>query len=59
MIQVTCYGITEFWTSRKEAIAYYGKGFMASSGAEQDRYGNIVAQLMIGAMNVSDEGNAA
>ena len=54
-IKVTCYGDTEEWEDRQQAIEFYLKGVMASEGSEQARYSKILAELSAGMEECSDE----
>ena len=54
-IKITCYGRTEYWDSREEARMFYLRGYMESEGSEQNRYGNIYADLVSGKWECSDE----
>ncbi len=44
-VTITCYGKTEVWEDRKDAIRFYREGAAACEGAERDRYVNILLQL--------------
>ncbi len=47
-VTITCYGTTEVWDSRADAIKFYLEGMTACEGAERDRYTNIYLQLLEG-----------
>ena len=47
-VTITCYGSTEVWDSRAEAMKFYLEGMTACEGAERDRYTNIYLQLLEG-----------
>lgn len=53
-VSVTCYGKTEEWENKNEAILYYAKGYNGAEGSEQERYSNIVWGLIDGEKNVID-----
>ena len=53
-VTVTCYGKTEKWCSRAEALAFFKKACRHSEGAERDRYLNIVWGLEDGKTTVDD-----
>ena len=43
-----CYGTKQEWTNRNEAIRFFMEGIAATDGSEQDRYTNILLQLLDG-----------
>ena len=43
-----CYGTKQEWTSRNEAIRFFMEGIAATEGSEQERYTNILLQLLEG-----------
>ena len=47
-VTITCYGETEVWDNRMDALRFYKEGAEACEGAERNRYTNIVFQLMDG-----------
>ena len=47
-VTITCYGTTEVWDNRADAIKFYLEGMTACEGAERDRYTNIYLQLLEG-----------
>lgn len=47
-VTTICYGKTETWKSRKEAIAFYTECFYCSEGSEHERYANILMDLQNG-----------
>ena len=47
-VTITCYGTTEVWDSRAEAMKFYLEGMTACEGAERNRYTNIYLQLLEG-----------
>ena len=47
-VTITCYGSTEVWDSRADAMKFYLEGMTACEGAERDRYTNIYLQLLEG-----------
>ena len=53
-VVVTCYGNTETWESRAEAMAFYLEAMAASGGSECERYKNIYIALAYGEKNCSD-----
>ena len=56
MVKVTCYGKTEEWASRKEAMEFYLCSMIACMGsAEGERYSRIYTQLATGANTATDE----
>lgn len=54
-VTVKCYGTTDTYATRQEAIDFYKEGVRCSEGAEQERYLRIVIQLEDGAMHASDK----
>ena len=54
MVKVTCYGTTETM-NRADAINLYREGVMCCEGSEQERYAIILAGLLSGLNEVSDE----
>lgn len=54
-VTVKCYGKTDTYATRQEAIKFYKEGIRCSEGAEQERYLRIVMQLEDGAMHATDE----
>lgn len=53
-IKVTCYGKTETWKSRADAMAFYFRGMVATSGSERERYTEIYEQLACGSKECHD-----
>lgn len=53
-IKTTCYGKTDVWDSREEALAFFLKAMMGSEGSEQSRYTQIYTELLEGRMECSD-----
>ena len=47
-VTIICYGSTEVWDSRADAMKFYLEGMTACEGAERDRYTNIYLQLLEG-----------
>ncbi len=47
-IVTVCYGMKQFWDSRKEAMDRFLKAMMNSEGSERERYTNIYCQLAEG-----------
>lgn len=56
IVKITCYGQTEEM-EREKAIDFYRQGVLACEGSEQERYSNILAQLMSGYKVCCDERN--
>ncbi len=54
-VRTICYGKTDVWDSRKEAIAHFEEGISMSEGSEQDRYVKIVTELKLGMEVATDE----
>jgi hypothetical protein len=54
-VTITCYGTTEVWDERIEALRFYKQGAEECEGAESRRYANIVFQLMEGKTVCTDE----
>ena len=54
-ITVYCHGKPETWHNRSEAIAFYAEGVAACEGSEQERYANILTDLLSGASVATDE----
>ena len=44
-VEVTCYGETKKYKTRKDAIVFFLDCFNYSEGAEQQRYAKIYAEL--------------
>lgn len=55
MIKIICYGRTEEWESREEAIEYFGQAAMCTEGSERERYMNIYFDLLDGKEICIDE----
>lgn len=53
-VVVTCYGKTETWESRANAMAFYMGAMAASEGSEFDRYKNIFDALVAGKKTCND-----
>lgn len=53
-VTVVCYGKTEHWNSRQEAINYYFEGMLSCEGSEQDRYTKIYSELISGCKVCTD-----
>ncbi len=54
-VRVTCYGTTETWDSRKDAMEFYLRAMAGSEGSEHQRYSKIYIELSLGMDAVSDE----
>ena len=54
-VKVTCYGSTETWDSRKDAMEFYLRAMAASEGSEQSRYTKIYTELAMGLSECKDE----
>ena len=54
-VSITCYGTTQSWDDRKEALRFYKQAAEECEGAERDRYTRIVFQLMDGKSICSDQ----
>ncbi len=54
-VRVTCYGSTETWDDRKDAMEFYLRCMTGSEGSEHQRYSKIYAELSMGMDAVSDE----
>lgn len=54
-VKVTCYGKTEKWDSRKDAMEFYLMAMSGSEGSEQSRYTKIYTELSMGMSECSDE----
>ncbi len=54
-VTVTCYGNTEVWDSRKEAMKFYLRAMAGSEGSERERYNKIYMELSIGMTTATDE----
>lgn len=54
-VKTICYGKTEIWDSKEEALDFFMKGVMSSEGSEQNRYSTILAKLMMDMKECSDE----
>lgn len=53
-VVVTCYGKTETWESRADAMAFYMRAMAASEGSECERYKNVFVALAAGEKICSD-----
>ena len=53
-VKITAYRTTEVLT-RKQAMSKYAEGYAVCDGAEKDRYGWILMQLMAGATEVDSD----
>ena len=53
-VTITCYGTTEVWDDRMEALRFYKQGAEECGGSESRRYANIVFQMMDGKTECSD-----
>lgn len=53
-ITTTCYGHTDKWASREQAVRYFQECAMCSEGAEKERYTNIILQLLDGQTDCHD-----
>lgn len=53
-VEVRCGLNREYWTSRKEAMAFYLEGAMCCDGSEAGRYLDIYSQLEAGEKIASD-----
>lgn len=53
-IKITCYGKTDTWESRSEAMKFYMDCMCHSEGAERDRYTKIYIQLEQGSYDCKD-----
>ncbi len=54
-VTTVCYGTTDTYETRQEAIDFYKDCVRHSEGAERDRYLRIVMQLEAGAVHATDE----
>ena len=54
MVLVTCYGKAKTYR-RADAIEFFSQGVMECDGSEAERYATIVAQLLAGYREVTDE----
>lgn len=45
-VTTICYGKTEKWKDRDEAIAFFEEAMLASEGSEQERYAKIYTELI-------------
>lgn len=54
-VQITCYGKTETWDSRKEAADFYLRAIAGSEGSECERYTKIYTELLMGKEVCTDE----
>ncbi len=54
-VTVTCYGSTETWDSRKEAMEFYLRAMAGSEGSEHERYNKIYTELSLGMPTATDE----
>ena len=54
-VKVTCYGKTDVWDSRDEALAFFLKVMAGSAGNKNSRYAKIYSELMMGMDECSDE----
>ena len=54
-VTITCYGSTEVWDSRKEAVDFYLRAITGSEGSECERYTKIYTELLMGKEVCTDE----
>ena len=54
-VKVTCYGSTETWDSRKDAMEFYLRAMASSEGSEQSRYTKVYTELAMGLPDCTDE----
>ena len=54
-VTTVCYGKTEIWASRKEAVDFFLQAMAGSEGSERDRYVTIYTKLISGSDVCSDE----
>lgn len=54
-VKVTCYGSTETWDSRKDAMEFYLRAMASSEGSEQSRYTKVYTELAMGLPECTDE----
>lgn len=54
-VKTICYGKTNVWDSREDALAFFLKAMAGSEGSENDRYTKIYMELMMGMDECSDE----
>ena len=54
-VKVTCYGSTETWDSRKDAMEFYLRAMASSEGSEQSRYTKVYTELAMGLSDCTDE----
>lgn len=55
VVKTVCYGKTEEWYSRDEAIRTFYEGVLACEGSERDRYMNVYCKLKEGRAICTDE----
>lgn len=53
-VTVICYGKSEVWESRQEALNYYYEGMLACDGSEKERYTKIWTEIRVGKEVCSD-----
>lgn len=53
-VVVKCYGNTETWECRADAMAFYMEAMAASEGSECERYKNVFVALAAGEKICSD-----
>ena len=51
------YGHAHGWGDRKDAVAFFNVAYHNSEGAERQRYGNVIANLLSGESICKDEIN--
>ena len=54
-VKATCYGSTETWDSRKDAMEFDLRAMAASEGSEQSRYTKVYTELAMGLPVCTDE----
>ena len=54
-VTTVCYGKTETWDSREDAIKFFLEGMNSCEGSERDRYTNIYLKLIAGDAVCSDK----
>jgi len=54
-VTTVCYGESEMWESREDAIRFYRRCAAGSEGHEQERYKTILMKLLAGLDYCSDD----
>ena len=54
-VTTICYGQREEWKNRETAMKFFLQGMLECDGSEKERYETILAKLMMGQKECSDD----